>query len=90
MTDEFAAKTAYEERLFAVPDTEARAYDAAVNVVRQALDQVRTALADKRYQRDEVLNPEIRMLVEEERRLERMLRAGKELHDGRDPDDGAT
>lgn len=86
MTDEVR-----EERLFAVPDTEARAYDAAVDVVRQALDQVRTALADKRYQRDEVINPEIRMLVEEERRLERMLRAGKELHDERgDADDGTA
>lgn len=69
-----------EERLFAVPDTETRVYDRVMAVVEQALDQVRTDLADKRYQRDEVLAPEIRALVEEEKRLGRMLRVGKELH----------
>ena len=73
MTDEIR-----EERLFAVPEAEARVYDQAVYLIVQALDQVRTSLADKRYQRDEVLAPEIRLLVDEERRLARMLRVGKE------------
>jgi hypothetical protein len=81
VSDDVAAKTDYEERLFAVPDTEARVYDQAVAVIEQALDQVRTSLTDKRYQRDEVLAPEIRALVEEERRLARMLRVGKERDD---------
>jgi hypothetical protein len=78
VTDDFAAKTAYEERLFAVPQAETRIYDHAVALVAQALDQVRTSLAEKRHERDEVLAPEIRALVREEQRLERMLRVTRE------------
>jgi hypothetical protein len=58
-------------------DGESRQFDLAVNYVESALGNVQGRLRDLRHQRDEIINPEIRQLVAEEERLERMLRVSQ-------------
>lgn len=69
-----------EVRLFAVaewPSPEPREYDEAVAAIDAAYEGVTKRLANLRTARDSI-NGEIRQLVAEQRRLERMRRVGKE------------